>query len=146
MPKKKPALMRDYVKPLLKIVQTAKPASELPELREPLQKRRGPKKKLVKQQLGRFCKAIAEINSKNKKLTTDSSIAAQLKLRQDYSHLSERHLRRDVSFAIGKLINFLENVRPHLWKMALGISPPAAMTKKLLREKAFEWLRYQLSQ
>jgi hypothetical protein len=104
----------------------------------------GRPKELVGKQHGQFLKAIAEINSKNKKRVTDQDIAGKLMERPEYRPLSERQLRRKVAEAINGKIRFLQKIRPEFWGELLGISPPAKFTRKALREKVFEHLRHEL--
>jgi hypothetical protein len=145
-----------YARALLKFLPAAKPS----EPTEPSKPSRGRPKALSKQPLSQFLqqggtknrhfgqllKAIAEINSKNKKLTSSLSIARELGKRPEYSRLSERQLRRDVREAIEWEIRFLKEIRPDCWVEILGIMPPPAMTDEFLREKALEFLRHYLAQ
>jgi hypothetical protein len=109
--------------------------------------KRGRPKALNNERLGRLLKAVAQIHSKNKALRSASRIAAALKKRTEYAACSERTLRRYVKNVIHYEIGLLKMVPPDYWKEDLGISPPQnAITKKVLHEKAFELLRYQLRQ
>ena len=112
----------------------------------PPKKRRGPKEKLVEQKLGAFFRAISEINSKNKKRSSYSSIAAELKKMQEYSDVSERHLRRQVRSALDIIGDLLSICPLEAWEKNFGILPPSSLAKRSLREKTLEFLRHQLSQ
>jgi len=109
--------------------------------------KRGRPEALNNQRLGQLLKAVAQTHSKNKELRSGSSIAARLKKRSEYAEYSERTLRRYVKRTIDYEIDLLKVVPADHWKKYLGISPlRGAITKKMLREKAFELLRYQLRQ
>ena len=136
----------DYAERLLAIVQTDNPVKKHPEPLEPPKKRRGPKEKLVKQKLGVFFRAIAEINSANKKRSSYSSIAAELKKRREYRDVSERHLRRQVSDSLDLIGDLLSTCPPSRWEEVFGILPPPSKAKRLLIEKTLEFLRHRLSQ
>lgn len=139
----KPVHGRDYAAILLEFLDPVEHVSSRPN---PPSKRRGRTKKLTNQLLGSFFKAIAEVNSKNKHCASNSSIAGKLKGRPQYSHLSDRQLRRDVGEALAYIAETLKTVPPQHWERKFGISPPAAMTKKLLHEKVLEFLRHRLTQ
>ena len=136
----------DYAARLLAFVQTDDPVKKLPGPLEPPKVRRGPKEKLVKRKLGAFFKAIAEINSGNKKRSSYSSIAAELKKMQEYCDLSERHLRRQVSDSLDIIGDLLSTCPPSRWEEVFGILPPPSKAKRLLIEKTLEFLRHRLSQ
>ncbi len=155
---KYPLVEYDYVTPLLKYL----PPADTPDFSEPSKPVRRRPKALSKQPLdefrqgiagtnskqrhfGKLLKAIAEVNSKNRKYATDSSIAGRLRQRPEYSHLSERQLRRDVSEAIKWVIDELKIVSPGRWAKIFGIKPPPAMTDAFRRKKAFEFLRHHLA-
>jgi hypothetical protein len=117
---------------------------------EPLSEflQKGPTKK---RHLGQLLKAIAEINSRNKKLVTNTSIARVLQTHPEYKHLGYKHLgkdqpQHDVRQAIQWVIRLLRVVPPENWVERFGIAPPPAMTDKFLRERAFEYLRHYLAQ
>lgn len=139
-----PASSGDYAAQLLEFVQADDPAEKIPEPLEPPKKRRGPKEKLVKQKLGAFFRAIAEINSKNRKRSSDSSIATELKQTQKFSG-SQRHLRRQVRIALDKIDDLLLKCPLNFWEETFGILPPSSKEKRLLREKSLEFLRHQLT-
>lgn len=141
-----PAPSGYYTARLLEFVQADNPAAKLPQPLEPPKKRRGPKEKLVKQKLGAFFRAIAEINSRNKKRSSDSSIAAELKQMQEYSDVSERHLRRQVRSALDIIGDLLSICPLDAWEEVFGVLPPSSKAKRSLREKTLEFLRLQLSQ
>ena len=111
------------------------PPDPQPQLPPP--KRRGRPKEPVD---GQFLKAIAEIISKNTKLWSSNSIAKRMKHRD----LRERQLRRKVKEYIDRQTDLLGRTPLELWDKLLGIAPPPKLTRKLLREKAFEHLRHQL--
>jgi hypothetical protein len=136
------ALPLDLAAELLKFVEPTR--SEPPGVSG---SKRGRPKALNNQRLGRLLKAVAQIHSKNKALRSASRIAAALKKRTEYAACSERTLRRYVKNAIDYEIGLLKAIPADHWKEFLGISPPqGAITKKVLGEKAFELLRYQLRQ
>jgi hypothetical protein len=118
-----------------------------PGLPEPRRKRGRPKA-LNNQRLGRLLKAVAEIHSKNKMLR-NSNIAAALKKRTEYATFSQRTLRRYVAKALRWELGNLKITPPPYWQEILGILPPpygSVLTKKVLRDKAFELLRHHLRQ
>jgi hypothetical protein len=94
--------------------------------------------------VGQFLKAIATINSGNKKLNTDSAIAGKLIELPEYQHLSEDRLRHNVAEAIYWLIAVFKECPPDLWEARFGIEPPSSMTRRELRAKALEFLRREL--
>lgn len=81
---------------------------------------------------GQFLKAIAEISLANKTLWSNAAIANRLRERPEYTHLSERQLRRDVAEAL------------HWRADPLGKWPSAGPLNKEMREMILEILRYQL--
>jgi hypothetical protein len=120
---------------------------DLSNLAEPLtppRRRPGAPKKLVKERLAQLLKAIAEINSKNPYCTSDLSIAGRLKRRPEYCHLSERQLRRNVKDTVDWTIRVMKKPPFDVRHKELRISSPSTLTSKQLRQKAFEFLRYEL--
>src|SRR5262245_30368112 len=128
MPNNKARPLR-YVQPLLRFLQE-----------EPRRNRRGRPFKLVGIPYLQFLRAIGEVHAKNRKYTTDLSIAQKLRQRPEYKHQSERQLRRDVGDVISELVASFKKVPPGSWRERFGIDPPPAVTDKLLRKKVFEWL------
>jgi hypothetical protein len=95
-------------------------------------------------EFGQFLKAIAEINSANPRLVSNDGIARVLKTRPLYQRLSQRQLRRKVATAIDWETRLLKFAPHEIWKKVFGLDPPRRITNKSLREKAFEYLRYEL--
>jgi hypothetical protein len=90
---------------------------------------------------GLFMKAVAETNSR-RRTTKSSEIAHSLMMLTEYRHIGHRQLRRDVSEVVTWALGILNETPDHLWKELLyGMDPPLSRTRKLMREKAFEFLR-----
>jgi hypothetical protein len=105
------------------------------EARKPAPLPTGPGRRKVLDKIrnkGQFLKAIAEISSANKTLWSNDAIANRLRARPEYTHLSQRQLRRDVAEALHWRAD------PH------GKWPSAGPLDKKLREVVLEMLRCQL--
>ena len=90
-------------------------------------------------------KALAEVLSKNRKLSSASRIAACLKKRIEYAKVSERTLRRYVDNVIDYQIWRLSQTPAADWVKEFNVAQPVpAINPKSLRKKAFELLRRDL--
>ena len=106
----------------------------------PDRRRRGRPFKLVGPSYLQFLNAIREIHAKNRRCTTNLSIARKLRQRPEYKHLSVRQLRRDVGDVISERVDEFKEVPPGSWQERFGIDPPPVITEKSLRMKVFESL------
>lgn len=88
---------------------------------------------------------IADINNKNRQLTSRRSIARILSQRPAYQDIGIRILERGVESAVADMVEMLSECPPASWQKIFGIAPPAEMTKQALRKKAFELMRRLLS-
>jgi hypothetical protein len=124
---------------------SAPPVADL-QLTEPYGRtgRKGRPYSQTAKEFGQFLKAIAEVNSANLRIVSNDGIARVLRTRPLYNRISQRQLRRKVAAAIDWEIQLLKFAPPEIWKKIFGLDPPQRITNKSLREKAFEYLRYEL--
>jgi hypothetical protein len=140
----------NYAAALLRYLEPSKPKPKLPR-----QPRRGRPPALgTIRHKGQFLKAIAEINSANRKRWSCLAIASELHKRPEYRHLSVRHLRDEVAAALkgltelppDRLQHFLSELPPEATaKMTTQeIEREIRQIRRELRRMALETLRYHL--